>query len=70
VIGKDPARAAQVVSEVLGLLAEKKLRPVIYEPIYEGLEEVGKGLKDLEERKIWGKGVVRIRKERNVKAKL
>jgi NADPH2:quinone reductase len=51
----------QVVSEVLDLLSEKKLKPVIYEPIYEGLEGVSKGLADLEGRKIWGKGVVRIR---------
>jgi len=68
--GKDPARAMQVVSEVLDLLAEKKLRPVIYDPVYEGVEEVGKGLVDLEGRKIWGKGVVRIRRDGGERAKL
>jgi NADPH2:quinone reductase len=72
--GKDPQRAQQVVKEVLQLLGSGKIVPAIYEPVYDGLELVGKGLDDLDKRKTWGRAVVRIRKDGggsgNVKAKL
>jgi NADPH2:quinone reductase len=45
------------------LLGSGKVIPALYDPIYEGLEEVGKGLDDLDKRKTWGRAVVRIRKE-------
>ena len=61
----------QVVAAVLDLLSSGKVVPVIYDPIYEGLESVGRGLSDLEGRKTWGKAVVRIRgKGQEVRAKL
>ncbi|KAK4685609.1 NADPH:quinone reductase, partial [Tremellales sp. Uapishka_1] len=61
---KDPPRVAKVVKEVLGLIASGKLVPQVYDPVYVGLEEVPKGLQELEGRKTWGKAVVRIREDR------
>lgn len=63
IIGKDPKRAQQVVTEVLQLLGSEKVVPAIYEPVYNGLETVGQGLDDLDKRKVWGRAVVRIRTE-------
>lgn len=62
-IGKDPKRAQQVVTEVLQLVGSGKVVPAIYEPVYNGLETVGQGLDDLDKRKVWGRAVVRIRTE-------
>lgn len=47
--------------QVFNLLASKKLTPVTFEPVYEGLEQVPRGLVDIDERRTWGKGVVRVR---------
>jgi NADPH2:quinone reductase len=72
-LGKDPQRAQQVIKEVLQLLGSGKILPAIYEPVYEGLEQVGKGLDDLDKRKTWGRAVVRVRKgdgDGKAKAKL
>lgn len=62
-IGKDPKRAQQVVTEVLGLLGSGKVVPALYDPIYDGLDEVAKGLDDLDNRRTWGRAVVRVRKD-------
>lgn len=45
------------------LFNEKKLIPSVFDKVYDGLEQVGQGLDDLEKRKTWGKAVVRVRKE-------
>lgn len=60
---KDPKRAFEIQHAVAKLLADRKLDPVTYEPIYEGLESVSRGLGDIEGRKTWGKGVVRVRRD-------
>ncbi len=60
---KDPKHAAQVIRAVSELLASGRLQPILYEPIYDGLESVSRGLTDLDERRVWGKGVVRVRRE-------
>jgi len=46
---------------LLELIAQGRLKPAVFEKIYEGLESVPQGLKDLAERKTWGKAVVRVR---------
>ena len=51
------------------------LVPAVYDKVYQGLESIPEGLKDLEMRKTWGKAVVRVRDDdetpnKNVKAKL
>lgn len=67
---RDPQHAVQVVSEVLGLLSSGKLKPILYEKVYNGLETVSEALQDLEGRKTWGKGVIRIRPSTLREAKL
>ena len=60
-----------MVKEVLELLGSGKVIPALYDPIFDGLEQVGKGLDDLDKRKTWGRAVVRVRKDDSkAKAKL
>ncbi|KAF6804105.1 NAD-binding rossmann-fold containing protein [Colletotrichum sojae] len=42
------------------LIESGRVRPVVYEPDYNGLESVKQALKDMVARKIWGKAVVSI----------
>ncbi|WVQ82212.1 hypothetical protein IAT38_004340 [Cryptococcus sp. DSM 104549] len=58
-----PEQANIVIDAVLSLLASGGLRPVLHSTIYRGVGSVVQGLKDIEERKTWGKGVVLIREE-------
>lgn len=60
-LAKDPEHAIKVVMEILDLLSTGKLKPLLYDKEYNGLETVGEALQDLEDRKTWGKGVVRVR---------
>jgi hypothetical protein len=60
---KDPRRAFEIQHAVAKLLSDGKLSPVTFEPIYEGLDSVSRGLGDIETRKTWGKAVVRVRNE-------
>lgn len=66
----DPARYAKTIEACFDMVANEKVKPVIYERVYEGLEELAEGLVDLEGRKVWGKAVVRIRKADGAPAKL
>ncbi|UOH79124.1 hypothetical protein LQV05_000114 [Cryptococcus neoformans] len=50
-------------------LSYSDIRPIVHSTPYKGIEGVVQGLKDIEERKVWGKGVVVIREE-ETKAKL
>jgi NADPH:quinone reductase len=56
----DPKRARETLTELLGLLGSGRLRPVVYDGKYT-LETLSQGLQDLENRKTWGKAVVRVR---------
>jgi len=60
---RDPQHAIQVVFEVLEHLSTGKLKPILFDKEYNGLETVSQGLQDLEGRLTWGKGVIRIRDE-------
>lgn len=52
------------------MLGSGRAKPVIYTDTYP-LEQYAAGLKDLEDRKTWGKAVIRIREEKTgEKAKL
>lgn len=64
----EPARAVQVWTELLGLLGAGRVRPVVYDQVYT-LDTLIEGLKDLEERKTWGKAIVRVRNENGEQAK-
>jgi len=50
-----------VIREVLQLIESDRLKPVIYEPLYDGLETVSGALADLDARRTWGKAVIRVR---------
>ena len=65
---RDPLHALEVIRSLSELFSSGRLRPILYEPIYEGLESVSRALTDLDDRKIWGKGVVRVRKEETERA--
>ena len=45
------------------MLDEGKAKPVLYEPIYESLDAISRGLDDLDKRKTWGKAVVRVKQD-------
>jgi len=60
---RNVGRAKQVFQEAMALLSSGKLKPVVYDPIYDGLEQTGQALLDLEGRKTWGKAVVRVRRD-------
>ncbi|KAG8886052.1 hypothetical protein FRB97_007928 [Tulasnella sp. 331] len=67
----EPEHPAKVWSELLALYADGKIKPIIYTEVYKH-DALAKGLKDLVERKTWGKAVMRVRDsdEGKVSAKL
>lgn len=44
----------------MGLIERGLLKPTVFDKKYKGLESVREVLKDLHERRVWGKAVVRI----------
>lgn len=46
---------------LLEMFAQKLIKPTVFKKVYQGLESLPEGLKDLTERKTWGKAVVRIK---------
>ncbi|WRT66213.1 uncharacterized protein IL334_003166 [Kwoniella shivajii] len=58
---KDPEATQRIVMEVLQLLMSGEVKQTIYEKPYIGLDQVSQGLKDIEDRKVWGKAVVTIK---------
>lgn len=64
----NPKRVGETWTELLELLASGRLKPVVYSGSYT-LETLTQGLQDLEDRRTWGKAVVRVR-EPAVKGKL
>ena len=67
-IENNPQRVRETWTELLGLFGSGRLKPVVYGGNYT-LETLTQGLQDLENRKTWGKAVVRVR-EPAVKGKL
>ncbi len=68
VIENNPERVQETWKELFELLASGRLKPVVYSGNYT-LETLTHGLQDLENRKTWGKAVVRLQ-EPAAKAKL
>ncbi|KAH9023915.1 NAD-P-binding protein [Lactarius pseudohatsudake] len=64
----NPEHVSETWRELLELLASGRLKPVVYSVEYT-LETLTQGLQDLENRKTWGKAVVRVR-EPAIKGKL
>ncbi|KAF8268477.1 NAD-P-binding protein [Lactarius quietus] len=59
-ITHNPERVAEAWRELLELFASGRLKPVVYSGKYT-LETLTQALRDLEDRKTWGKAVVRVR---------
>ena len=57
----EPDKIGETWEALLNMFKTKKIVPTVFEHIYEGLESVPQGLKDLADRKTWGKAIVRIR---------
>lgn len=64
---KEPDRVLETWGALLEMIEEGKLKPVVYERIFQGLEGVPAGLSALANRKTWGKAVVRVQPERESK---
>lgn len=64
--GESGRRFPKMLEEIwdgyLGMLKDGRLKPLIYGR-YEGLEDIGRALKDLEKRKVYGKIVVKVSEE-------
>lgn len=58
--GHDMNAVFDCWANLLNLIDEGKLRPAVFERIYNGLEELPQGLDDLSKRRTWGKAVLRI----------
>jgi NADPH:quinone reductase-like Zn-dependent oxidoreductase len=56
----NPQRVRETWTELLGLFGSGRLKPAVYTRNYT-LETLTQGLQDLENRKTWGKAVVRVR---------
>jgi len=65
---KEPEHIPSVWKGLLDLLTTGRVKPVVYSETYP-LEKIAEGLRAIEERKTWGKAVVRIRDE-GIKARL
>ncbi|PWN54307.1 NAD(P)-binding protein [Violaceomyces palustris] len=57
----EPDKIPETWIALMELFASKRIKPTVFERIYEGLESVPEGLNDLASRKTWGKAVVRVR---------
>lgn len=60
---EEAASVPKVWEALLALIREGKLRPAVYEKVYEGLQSLPEGLADLRDRKTWGKAIVRVMKD-------
>ena len=61
--GKEPPHVETVWRDLLALFSSRKLVPLVYDQLYEGLDSISEGLHDLETRKTWGKAVVQVRRD-------
>lgn len=66
----EPAAIEEVWSALLSLFAQKKVRGIVYDKIFGGLEAVPAGLKALGQRETWGKAVIEVVKADGSKSKL
>ncbi|KAL9938835.1 hypothetical protein V8E36_002554 [Tilletia maclaganii] len=69
-IREEPDKVYDTWGTLLDWFGNQEIKPVIFSPIYEGIESVPKALSDLSQRLTWGKAVVRIKKEEGQQGKL
>ncbi|EJD02968.1 alcohol dehydrogenase [Fomitiporia mediterranea MF3/22] len=58
----EPARVPVVWRELISLFESGRVKPVVYSEIYD-LTNLAAGLRAIEERKTWGKAIVRVRED-------
>lgn len=57
---KEPEEPVKVWAALLELISRGQIRPVLHTKIYNGLEALSDGLKDLNSRKVLAKAILRI----------
>lgn len=57
----QPDRIPEAWNGIFDLLESKKCRPNVFEHVFDGLGTLPGALKDLQDRKTWGKVVIRVR---------
>jgi NADPH2:quinone reductase len=62
-IKDEPETVPEIWRAILELVRQGRLRPVIYDKLYDGLEALPEGLRALSARETWGKAVLRVKKE-------
>jgi NADPH:quinone reductase len=60
---RDPAETAEVWKGLKVMWENGLLKPTVFEKEYKGLDSVVTAMKDLSERKVWGKAVVLVDSE-------
>ncbi|KAJ3009301.1 hypothetical protein HKX48_008036 [Thoreauomyces humboldtii] len=60
-IANEPERIPEAWNAIFHMLETKQCRPTVYDRIYEGLETLPGALQDLQDRKTWGKVVLRVK---------
>lgn len=55
-----PQEKQQIWDGLYPLINAGKIKPVVFEEKYMGLQSVPRALKDIAARKIWGKAVIRV----------
>jgi NADPH:quinone reductase len=63
-------RLIQVWEGIYKLIDEGKLKPIVYDEKFDGLESVGKALQKLGSRGTWGKVIVDVKPDANLKSML
>ncbi|QRV94160.1 Zinc-binding dehydrogenase [Ceratobasidium sp. AG-Ba] len=61
----DIGHVPSVWKALFELFESGRVKPVVFSEIYQGLDQVSKGLGDLEQRKTWGKAIVQIKSNSN-----
>ncbi|GAA6033248.1 hypothetical protein JCM8097_003015 [Rhodosporidiobolus ruineniae] len=63
-VKNEPNAIPEVWSSLLSLFDSGKVKGIVYDEVFGGLEAVPKGLRALGKRETWGKAVVRVREEK------
>lgn len=65
-----PSETVEVWRGLKEMWESGKLKPTVYEKEYRGLESVPQAMKDVQDRRVWGKAVILVNKNAKQEAKL
>jgi NADPH2:quinone reductase len=60
---RRPAETKKVWEELERLVKEGKIKPTVYDGDYRGLESIPRAMRDMADRKVWGKAVIVVDEE-------